>query len=90
MNINTDAIYVIGDREETKRRWERHNAAVLGGEKILRSSDRTMAQLREVMGPMQQAMDDAESILAQEPAYGTDVNQVRKELKKVDVSKYFF
>jgi len=45
-----------------------------------------MAQLREVMGPMQQAMDDAESILAQEPAYGTDVNQVRKELKKVDVS----
>lgn len=38
------------------------------------------------MGPMQQAMNDAENILAQEPAYGTDVDQVKKELKKVDVS----
>lgn len=84
LNINTDAVVVIGDVEENKRRWERHNAAVLGGEKLLRNSDKTMAQLREVMAPMQQAMDTAESILAQEPAYGTDISQVKKELTKVN------
>jgi hypothetical protein len=83
LNINTDAVVVIGDVEENKRRWERHNAAVLGGEKLLRNSDKTMAQLREVMAPMQQAMNTAESILAQEPAYGTDISQVKKELTKV-------
>ncbi|EDO29907.1 predicted protein [Nematostella vectensis] len=82
--INTDAVVVIGDVEEIKRRFEKHSEAVRGGEKELRNSNKTMAKVREVMEPMQQVMNEAEGILAQEPAYGTDIGQVKEELDKVN------
>ena len=41
--INNDVVMVIGEVEEVKRRWEALNTKVLGGEKELRNSNKTLA-----------------------------------------------
>ena len=66
------------------------NYSILRGEKELRSANNTLAQVQEVMQPMQQVMNDAASILDSETSFETvDLGHARKELQKVNVSMIF-
>lgn len=43
LSINNDVIMVTSEVEELKRRWEAFNTKLLGGEKDLKNSNKTLA-----------------------------------------------
>ena len=85
LSIDNDVVAVVNEKDEVKRRWDAHVASLLNVDKEMENSNKTLAQVREVMEPMQQVMSEAEDILATEPAKGFNLGEAKQELVRVTV-----